>query len=362
MPRINQVRRRFSLMTCCFAAAALAGTSATRAQTTSFSGPGARVVATIPIIGPSNNPAYGGYSATWAAAGDVQINSRTNRVYVTGFESVWALDGDTDTIIASIPVPAALASTYGLAQSCVDDVTNTIYTIATNGAVTAIDGAANAVKASFSPIPSANVNTVDGIVCNPESGKLYMVVWPTPASGLPATEIIAWDIRGQKILASIPYPGNAAWLAVNRKTNRIYAPLTLTGTMVVIDGATDKVIDTINVGQPPAPPGCAPYVNCVTDGSILENVAVDEATNRIYVTGAFDGSLATIDGETNKVVDRKYLADALIGVAVDPVSNAVYAGDPDLGVLAVVNGATNQRSANVSVGGMAFPLVASLGD
>ncbi len=350
MSPFGHVRRHLSLMLSCLTVVVLMWANKICAATTNFSGPGASVVATIPI--PSVPP--GGN----AGSADVQINLKTNRVYVTNDLSVTVLDGVSDTIIANIPIPSAaianLTGNTGLYQSCVDDVTNTVYSLAEIGVVTVIDGASNTIKGTFAPLPTSTITNVDGIACNPETGKLYMVLWNPGPTGNGQPNVVVWDTKKQQTVAVLVVTNHEEWLAVNRKTNRIYAQTDFEG-VVVIDGATDKVIDRINVGLP-QPPGCQSAGNCVNPGSWLEQVAVDEETNRIYVVGIQDGSLTTIDGQTNKVIAQDYYDYFPYSVAVDPARNRIYTLDVTLNVLTEVDGASGKRRRNVSVSPGPFPL------
>ena len=231
-------------------------------------------------------------------------------------------------------------------------MTNKVYVASFDGSITVIDGKTNAV-ADWYQIVSQIPNAVDGIVCNPETGKLYTVVWP--ANNGPSA-IFVIDIKSKAVIKTLSNAGNLAWLAVNRKTNRIYAPLTFGGVWV-IDGKTDKLITTIPVGDLPSPPGCPVYTpGCVTSGSILEWAAVNETTNRIYVTGAFDGSLFTIDGATNKLINTIYTGFGYYSVTTDPIKNVVYPLDVTFDLLNVVDGRTNRLTDNVSSGTPSFPM------
>ncbi len=331
MSPFGHVRRHLSLMLSCFTAVVLMWANEICAATTNFNGPAASVIATIPIpsIPPGGN----------AGSDDVQVNTKTNRIYVTGQTTLAVLDGATDNFIANVPIPAANltsgAGFTGLYQSCVDDRTNTIYAIAEVGVVTAIDGATNTIASTFAPWPTVTVAAVDGIVCNPVTGKLYMILYNNQGP-----KIVVWDIKARNILATltvsrVPHE----WMAVNRRTNRIYAQ-TLSDGVVVIDGATDTVIDKIDAGQLPQPPGCLVTGNCVNGGSMLKQVAVNEETNRIYVGGIADGSLTTIDGGTNKAIATDYFDWFPYSVAVDPVRNRIYPVDITLDVLSIVDGAS----------------------
>ena len=314
--------------------------------------PSAEVVSIVPM---SPEP-----FSTNVGISDVQVNAKTGRVYVSNNSAVTVLDGDTDAIIKVISVPAGAAPNVncynGIYQSCVDDRTNTVYSLSENGVVTVIDGATNTVTGSFSPWPTNTVTNVDGMVCNPATGKLYMILYNDQGN-----RIVVWDTRKQAIAGTIFVTSNAhEWLAVNRKTNRIYAQTIYDG-LVVIDGETDTVIDRIVAGQGPQPPGCLATNSCASLGSWLDQVAVDENTNRIYVVGINDGSLTTIDGATDKVIALDFFNWFTYSLALDPVRKRIYQLDVTFDMVAVIDSVTGKRTANVSVGPGPFPLGCNAG-
>ncbi|ARN82660.1 hypothetical protein B1812_17910 [Methylocystis bryophila] len=332
----------------CFVVAALA--APVRAE--DAKAPSAEVVSIVPM---SPEP----YS-TNVGIDDVQVNAKTGRVYVSNTSAITVLDGDTDTIIKVIPIPAGTAPNvngyYGIYQSCVDDRTNTVYSLSENGVVTVIDGATNSVTGTFAPWPTNTITNVDGMVCNPETGKLYMILYNNQGN-----RIVVWDTRKQAIAATIFVTSNPhEWMAVNRKTNRIYAQTIYDG-LVVIDGATDTVIDRIVAGQGPQPPGCLATNNCVSQGSWLDQVAVDENTNRVYVVGINDGSLTTIDGATDKVIGLDFFNWFTYVLALDPVRKRIYQFDVSFDTMAVIDSVSGKRTANVGVGPGPFPLGCNAG-
>jgi len=308
----------------------------------------------VPTVVPGANP----------FAGDVQVNTKTNRVYVTGsynfeFQSnsmavVTVFDGATDQVITNVAIAAG--SQIGATQSCVDDATNTVYTLLNNGLVATIDGSTNTVTGSFAPLPVSTVTAVDGIVCNPSTGKLYMVLWN------PGPQVVVWDTRKHATVAVITTPANHLdWLAANHKTNKIYAAADWLGEVFVIDGASDRISAVItDVGQTAQPAGCDPFAQsppfCTNPSSQLEWVAVNEATNRIYVVGETDGVLTMIDGSKNKVIAKKYFDDTFYSLVADPARNMVYALDPSLNLISVIDGAVGERTQNIPPLFTPFPI------
>ncbi|HXW72702.1 MAG TPA: hypothetical protein VEK34_14970 [Methylocella sp.] len=102
-----------------------------------------------------------------------------------------------------------------------------------------------------------------------------------------------------------PVTAGSSWPAVNRKTGRVYIanngqnspdPNTPGGagsSVTVIDGATDRVIDTIAI----------PYVlPLVPNPPGPSQIAIDEERNILYVA-TIHGAIAVVDGTTNRVTD-----------------------------------------------------------
>jgi YVTN family beta-propeller protein len=146
----------------------------------------------------------------------------------------------------------------------------------------------------------------------------------------------ALPLNAQSLIASIPVSGTPYQIAVNPTTNRIYVSLsTSTGPAVgVIDGKTNKVVDTIPV---------------TSSSNIL---AVDEYTGRVYVPGCTYGQEDTcyvqvIDGKTDTIAATisfstvQGFGAGIQGIAVDPIRNRIYLTDDNDFQIITINGKTN---------------------
>jgi YVTN family beta-propeller protein len=113
-------------------------------------------------------------------------------------------------------------------------------------------------------------------------------------------------------------------IAVNPATNRIYVPSYIDHTVTVIDGRTNTVVGS------PIPVQMNPY-----------GVAVNPSTNRVYVTNQGSSSVSVIDGATNTVVGYPIAVGRYPqGIAVDEVTNRVYVANVSSGSVTVIDGAT----------------------
>lgn len=113
------------------------------------------------------------------------------------------------------------------------------------------------------------------------------------------------DGSDNSIDASITFfPSPPHFLSVNEVTGRLYATLPSSDELGVIDGNTNELIDKVTVGDEPS------------------GVAVDSATNTIYV-GNFMFNVTVVDGATHEIV-QTLLSGFTTDVAVNPLTHRLY--------------------------------------
>ena len=131
-------------------------------------------------------------------------------------------------------------------------------------------------------------------------------------------------------------------VGVNPKTNLIYVA-GLGGTVDVIDGTTNEVIDSIFVwfGSDAAKSPGIPLFSA-------EGVAVNPVTNRIYVTYGNSNRIGIIDGDNNIVIGTIKLGLTFAqGIEVNPTTNRIFVTSSDPTTLIgrkfrIIDGETNQ--------------------
>ncbi len=172
---------------------------------------------------------------------------------------------------------------------------------------------------------------------NPISHRVY-----TPA---PDGSLTVRDTERGALVAVLTLEGRTVDVVVNPDTNVVYA-LGSTGVVSVIDGATNAVGATVALGHA----GTAIGINTITsdvyagtaaglaiiDGasntvaaflpgvSADPDIAVDEATNRVYLSSIGERRVNVIDGFTRKVIAVVAVGDRPAGVAVDPLNHRIY--------------------------------------
>ncbi len=138
-------------------------------------------------------------------------------------------------------------------------------------------------------------------------------------------------INGATGTAFSPFLQTSAGLevvAVNPVTHRAYVAIDNQGnevSMAIVDGATNA---TASIGVESEPWA----------------VAVNPATNMIYVANFDDDDVTVINGATNQVVADPSTGQGPDALVVDPVNNLIYVANFDSSSLTVIDGATNQTA------------------
>lgn len=226
--------------------------------------------------------------------GDLAVNSNTNTVYVTrpGFGNVSVIDGETSKVVKAIEIgPANNISLDGIA---VDEKKNKIYVLVNHNysedtrsafaSISVIDGLTNTVNdhsiyvAELKPDYDV-MDNARGITVNPTTNKIYVVLFFGNLYVIDGYRAIVSD----KI--SIGYEKAPHQVNVNDKTNTIYVSNFGNQSVSIIDGSTNDIFKTIQVGFDP------------------QGIAVDNTSNRIYVV-TYGNDIAIIDGFANEVVSK----------------------------------------------------------
>ncbi|MGH9980766.1 MAG: hypothetical protein ACRD6U_04330 [Nitrososphaeraceae archaeon] len=122
-------------------------------------------------------------------------------------------------------------------------------------------------------------------------------------------------------------------LAINEKTNTIYAVSYYPSYFSVIDGKTNKVTANISLKN-------------YYDGGI----AINQETNKIYITEFKDEkSLTVIDGENNKVTANITFEDNIEDIAINEKTNTIYIIYPHSDSILAIDGENNKVTANITL-------------
>lgn len=173
-----------------------------------------------------------------------------------------------------------------------------------------------------------------GVAVNPYTGRVYVANVHSGTISI---------LHAGSVIATLPVDTLPYVVAINTQTNRVYAAgcnfITGAGSMVVvIDGHTDKVITDISLNH-----------SC---GLGTQGIAVNQFTNRVYVSDYDENQEVVIDGSTNQIVARvDLLGGEPLGVAVDLLTNQEWVAldGPD-GEVDVLDGSSNTLLDTITVG------------
>ena len=166
------------------------------------------------------------------------------------------------------------------------------------------------------------------------------------------------------------FPSGAAFDSAN---GYVYVTDFLSNNVSVINGSTNNVISTIDVGSPDAATfdssnGYVYISNCfsssvsVINGStnnVISTIdvgqhpsgaAFDPSNGYVYVANAYSNNVSVINGSTDSVIATISVGSGPSGVAFDPINGYIYVTNYESDNVSVINGSTNNVISTISVG------------
>jgi uncharacterized protein len=167
------------------------------------------------------------------------------------------------------------------------------------------------------PAATGTLISPNAVAVNPKTNKVYAV----KSSDGTVTVMSGFDNSSK----TVKVRSEPTAIAINPATNKIYVGNSASGTISVIDGATDTVTTTVSVGD-------LPYV-----------IAANPTTNKIYVSKTFGNTMVVLDGATNSTSNLKAGIQA-DSIAVNPVTNKLYLTNYESENVTVLDGTTNDTA------------------
>ncbi|WP_239287978.1 YncE family protein [Candidatus Nitrotoga sp. 1052] len=228
---------------------------------------------------------------------------------------VIVIDGATNNILTVNLSSTTSLPSQSITAIAVNPATNKVY-MANGNLVSVIDGATN----TGSNLPANFYSDIEALAVNPATNKIYV------SNGSGVTVINGETNTTSTVIGIF----GVEFMIVNSVTNKIY--LADNGTVSVIDGATDNV-STV-----------------ATTGHYISDVAINPATNKIYVSKYADGlsTVIVIDGATNITSTELAVPYFPLALAVNPVTNKIYVLHPFTNAFTVIDGATNTTNTFVT--------------
>jgi len=273
------------------------------------------------------------------------INSVTNMIYVAnGSGGLTILDGATNAVTnintGGSPKNTAVA---------VNTVTNTIY-VAVGIACSYADGKWVCGGGGFFVIDGATASVMNlpglwsngnSVAVNPVTNKIYVTNGSNSPNSASDSITVINGATDSTTTVTDPNAVGPFALAINIAAKKIYVANSASNNVTEIDGATNSVsvVADANAVRPHA-------------------LGLDETTNKVYVANAGDypdggenpGSVTVIDAATNStvtIIDPK--AKTPTAVAVNPATNKIYVVNSGSNNLTVIAGGGTPTSHTLSV-------------
>jgi len=138
-------------------------------------------------------------------------------------------------------------------------------------------------------------------------------------------------------------------VAVDPVTNEVWSDNYSAATAQVFDAFTDRLIKTIQIGAPGRPKGCEDSCKVIPAGS--DGLAINPATDTVYVDDTNSGQLFVINGNTYKWV--KFIQATTPGTywaAVDAKRNLTYSINDNTSTLNIIDGNSNNQLTHLAIG------------
>lgn len=247
---------------------------------------------------------------TWLPQGEffnqIESNPVTGMVYAVDALSntLYILDGDTNELLVRTQ------GRRGTGQAvAIDATTNLVYW--TDFDITVIDGTSGEIDHTISF--EGNPQIID-LAINPNTHLMYASSWND--------KVFVINLDDGTRVASIDVSGPAS-IAINPVTNRIFVSSHSTPEVTVIDGSTSTVSATIPLAGPS--PAESPLYLTAPD------IGIDSRANRIYLTIDDNGTVDVVDGATNTIVQSIAVGGEPTNIAVDETTGRAYVIDSTFG-------------------------------
>ena len=252
----------------------------------------------------------------------VGVHPTGTRVYVANelSDTVSVINAVTNAVVATIAVGSF---PFGVA---VDPAGTFVYVSNRDGnSVSVIDTVSNSVASTIGvPSPPAHV------AINPAGTRLYVV-------SEPVNVLFVIDTVANTVLASVPVGRTPRSAAVHPAGTLVYVANGDGDTVSVVNAVTNTVTATI------------PAV-----GFQLHDMAISPDGTRLYVTEEVgvpvSGAVVVIDTATNAVIDRVGVGTNPLGVAVNPAGTFAYVANFLDDTVSVIDTGTNTVVLTVPVG------------
>jgi len=179
-----------------------------------------------------------------------------------------------------------------------------VYVLSLDGLLVTVDARTNTVLGTLNVGVLADRLAVDSV-----SGRVYVYVTNDASNSSGGSLAVVDGQTGALITTVAPTdkePFGPGAIGVNEVTRRVYVG-DFNSRVTVVDGATNRILESVNVGGQPIA------------------MAIDVARDRVFVaTGGLTNGISVIDGSTNMVIKRFEGGDTPRAIAVNAATERLY--------------------------------------
>ena len=245
----------------------------------------------------------------------VATDDSRNMVYVLNYgdSTISEVDATSISTLATIPTiryPGSFA---------VNPLSDKVYvgSVLNLRSIEVMDGATNDVSYIHEDCGPAYA-----IAVNPVTGMVYVTTSFGGFGGSPFGCVLVIDGSTDTVVQTIllgrqAYPGA---LTIDTKSNTIYVADSVKPLIYVIDGRTNTQTGVISLNLP--------YVS---------SMAIDTSASKLLASHSYVNAVSVMDLTTGSILNEIPLPGALVSVGVDPMTHMIYVTDYE-GELAIIQG------------------------
>lgn len=144
--------------------------------------------------------------------------------------------------------------------------------------------------------------------------------------------VLVVDGNTNKVVANAT-AGLVNGVAVNPLTGKVYVSEARSSKILVMDGKTDLIVDNISsLGYTP------------------DDIIVDPTKGDVYAVSLLADSVINIDGDTNQINERIHVGETPARIAVNPDKGKIYVSNYGTNTVSVIDTVSSKVVANVTVG------------
>jgi len=282
----------------------------------------------------------------------ITLNPLTDTIYVGNgtTETLSLIDGKTcnagDASGCGQHVTAVTAGDDPIGID-VDQSTNTVYAANFSGTVAVVNGRrCDAADTSRCKVEPATVRVGLGPQFLAVDAKTHTVYVANSESNT----VSVIDTRTRRVRATVSVGPAPFTVAVNEVTSSVYVTDLGAHTVSVIDGSRCNAVVTS---------GCRRAPISVNVGETPGGIALDAKTNTIYVTGESSSDVSVIDGTTcnahvtsgcRKTPFHVLAGAGARGIAVNTATDTIYVANTEVNTVSVIDGSTCNASVQTGCG------------